>query len=255
MNCEEAEELLGAYALDALPEGDASRLREHLRSCRKHDTALAELRSTASRLAATADAVAPPAALRARVLDAVARTPQDAAAVPVATRLPSARPVQRREREGAATVVPFPRRVQWAWAAVAAVLVAAVVGVGAWNVVLQRGSGDNVGALATRATSISTLKASGATGGGVVIYYAHDKKAVVVTEGVAQLDTSRQAYQMWAITDGHATSLGLMPSPVNGSTLAVVPFDASKEQQIAVSIEPPGGSAQPTTSPVFVADV
>ncbi len=256
MNCEEAEELLGAYALDALPEDDAQRLREHLHSCQKHDTATAELRSTASRIAATTDAVAPPAALRARVLHAVARTPQDA---PGAS---SAHPAAARAANGAAlrapaaaNVIPFRRRLPLAWAAVAAVLIAAFIGLGAWNIVLQRRSGDDVGALASRATSITTLRSSGTTGGGVVIYDAHDKKAVIVTEGVAALDASRQTYQLWAMTDGHATSLGLMPAPVNGGMLAVVPFDASKEQQIAVSIEPPGGSAQPTTPPVLVADV
>ena len=36
MSCAEAEDLLGAYALEALPEEEARRVEEHLRSCAEH---------------------------------------------------------------------------------------------------------------------------------------------------------------------------------------------------------------------------
>jgi anti-sigma-K factor RskA len=254
MNCDETEELLGAYALDALPDDDAALVREHLPTCDKH-AAAAGLRSTATRIAATVDGIAPPAALRSRVLDTVSRTAQDAPDARTSSGAGNAAANGARVASAPSKVVPLRRRVPVAWAAIAAVLVAAVIGLGAWNIVLQRGSGDDVGALATRATSVSALKASGTTASGFVIYYKDEKKALIVTDGVPSLDASRQAYQLWAISDGAARSLGLMPPPVEGSSVIVVPFDASKEQQIAVSVEPPGGSAQPTTAPVLVGDV
>ena len=36
MNCSEAEELLGAYALDALPPDEAVAMRAHIAGCDEH---------------------------------------------------------------------------------------------------------------------------------------------------------------------------------------------------------------------------
>ena len=49
----EADDLLAAYALDALPEAEARRVEEHLRSCAEHRAAAAELRQTGSMLSLT----------------------------------------------------------------------------------------------------------------------------------------------------------------------------------------------------------
>ena len=67
MNCDQAEELLGAYALDALPEGEAAEMRGHLRTCETHAAKARELVAVASQLHATVDPIAPPAALGNRI--------------------------------------------------------------------------------------------------------------------------------------------------------------------------------------------
>ncbi|MBF6599160.1 MAG: anti-sigma factor [Dehalococcoidia bacterium] len=257
MNCEEAEDLLGAWALDALTDDERGEMAAHLRSCARHAAAAADWRATAARLAATADVVAPPPALRSRVLQAIAATPQDGVARPVlAGAIPRAGDQQRRRPPPvAAARRRFFELRPAAWAAVAAVLVAAVIGLGAWNAVLQRRSGADVGRLATRASSVSALRMNGTQNAGVVVYYANEKKALIVTDGLPALNAATQTYQLWAISGGRARSLGLLPAPVGGSSVAVVPFDAGSAQRIAVTVEPPGGSAQPTTPPVLVADV
>ena len=79
MNCEQAEELLGAYAVDALDAEEAAAFRAHIASCSNHASAAAELRAVAARLPELAGERDAPVALRSRVLDAIAATPQDAA--------------------------------------------------------------------------------------------------------------------------------------------------------------------------------
>ena len=73
MNCDEAEDLLGAYALDALPADDAASMRAHLDGCAEHAAKAAELRAVALRMHELAEPIEAPVRLRGRVLDAMAR--------------------------------------------------------------------------------------------------------------------------------------------------------------------------------------
>ena len=75
ITCREAEELLGAYALDALPDDEARRMAEHLATCQEHATATAELRQTQSLLALAVDDAKASADLRARIMSAVEAGP------------------------------------------------------------------------------------------------------------------------------------------------------------------------------------
>lgn len=255
MNCDEADELLGARALDALPAAEARAFDAHAAACPRHAAAAEELRAAAMRLAAAPTLAVPPASLRARVLAAVATTPQDQAAA-TTDYVPTQGAPRRADGRSGSKLLRLPRRVPLAWAGVAAVLVAVIIGLTAWNVVLQRRSGSDVAALASRATSVTPLQATGsAPGGGVVVYYAGDHKALIITEGLPALDPGQHVYQLWAMSDGKPTSLGLVPPPVAGSSIVVVPFDAETQQQVAVSVEPPGGSTAPTSAPVLIGKV
>jgi anti-sigma-K factor RskA len=75
-----------------------------------------------------------------------------------------------------------------------------------------------------------------------------------VGDAFPPLDAS-QNYQLWAISEsGEATSLGLLP-PEDGVPRTKVEFDGSNAVRIAVTVEPAGGSEQPTTEPVYTARV
>ncbi|GAA5511617.1 hypothetical protein Dcar01_00328 [Deinococcus carri] len=63
---------------------------------------------------------------------------------------------------------------------------------------------------------------------------------------LSQPATAGQAYQMWQLQDGQPVSLGMFQG--QGFLLAGLPPGA----QIAVSVEPPGGSPQPTSTPILV---
>ena len=127
-------ELTAAYALDALDASDAEAYEAHLAQCESCRTDLAELNETASALAWATDAPAPPARLRAAILDAAAA-----------------------ERSN---VVPLPMRRRFL-PAVAAVAAAAAVGLAVWNVDLQRSHPSAVGAVLVVRSGHATLSVSG----------------------------------------------------------------------------------------------
>ena len=76
MNCPEAVELIGAYAVGALLPEESAAFRAHIATCQDHAAQTAEMLAIASTLAATVEPAPPPAALRARVLHAIALEPQ-----------------------------------------------------------------------------------------------------------------------------------------------------------------------------------
>src|SRR5438128_10929517 len=79
MNCDEVEDILGAYALDALPGELSADVTAHLATCSKHPEA-AELRAVAGALAFAAPEAQPSAALKTRLVEAlrVESAPADA---------------------------------------------------------------------------------------------------------------------------------------------------------------------------------
>ena len=246
MSCAEAEELLGAYALDALPADEAARFRAHAAGCRDHAAKAAELRAVALTLASTVDDASPPAGLRGRVLSAVAREPRDATGI-VPRRIESAPSVAT----GRPPARPFWRNVRplQAWGALAAAI---IVGLVVWNVALQ--SGDDGGFDPANATAISALQANGVSGAGTALYFEDEDAIVLVADGIEQLDAS-QTYQLWALTEGAPVSLGTMRPDDDGKMSSVVPFEVIGATAIAVTVEPAGGSDQPTSEPVFTAEL
>jgi anti-sigma-K factor RskA len=77
-----------------------------------------------------------------------------------------------------------------------------------------------------------------------VVTSAALREAVVSSSGMASLPSSR-VYQVWVMSPSGARSAGLIHG---GSLLAAIrPGD-----QIGITVEPAGGTARPTTTPVAV---
>jgi anti-sigma-K factor RskA len=77
-------------------------------------------------------------------------------------------------------------------------------------------------------------------------------KAVVVTEGVAELD-SDQSYEMWFARDGVMVSAGVFTTNADGSATALLNAPIQEgDDAVAITIEEEGGSptGQPTTDPI-----
>jgi anti-sigma-K factor RskA len=226
MNCVEVEELIGAYALGALPVESLADIGEHLVSCAKHPEA-ADLKAVAASLAFAAPEREPPPALKMRLMDAVrgepAEAPPAAEHVGLFDRLRRWRPQ---------------RAVPYALAGALAVAIAALV-------VTNVGDTDE-----RQPTTVAMTGANDAQG---VLHVLDDGLIVMEADGLEPLD-SEQTYQVWAIRSGSPESIGLLGPASEGQVEAAMRADLSGVDAVAVTVEPAGGSVEPTGEIVLETD-
>jgi anti-sigma-K factor RskA len=100
------------------------------------------------------------------------------------------------------------------------------------------------------APDVRTVSGDIPTGGTATVVYSRDKNAGVLVMNNVTPPTQGTVYQMWLIDDKGPHSAGTMDAKaVAPSTTAVLP-DLGDSKALAFTVEPPGGSAQPTT-PIF----
>ncbi|HEX3188768.1 MAG TPA: anti-sigma factor [Streptosporangiaceae bacterium] len=232
--------LTGSYVLDAISDAEREEFERHLQHCPTCETEVRGLRETAARLA-LACAVTPPARMERRVLAAAYQTRQ----LPP---LSADRPRRARPRRRALPRLALPRRLA---VLAAAASMAAAVALGITQLSAQHQLDQ------ARATAIARVvtapdahveTARTSAGGNVtVVTSAALREAVVSASGMASLPSSR-VYQVWVLSPSGARSAGLM----HGSSVlaAVRPGD-----RIGITVEPAGGTARPTTTPVAVLPV
>lgn len=235
----QADELLAAYALDALPEAEARRVEEHLRSCAEHRTAAAELRQTGSLLSLTADELEPSSELRRRIVEAVKATP--------------ARPLGAERQAPHAPLIARPKVRRFpSWAAKPSRLaLAATVAIGLGISALI---GYQVGTVGARPVAYTFQgDASAAPGAEVrLVYFKDRKEAVLAASGLPKLGPG-QVYEMWLIKDGVPVDKGISSS-TTGDLGARLTGDLSQFQQLAITIEP-GEQQLPTTKPILIGNL
>lgn len=251
--------LAAPYALDALEPAERVRFERHLNTCRRCAAEVRVLAEDAVRLAWSTAAPAPPA-LRDRVLAAVRTTPQDSApeAVPRAqeqTRAHASRPASRvrgaeslpsaRERRGMPLFVPFATAT-----AAAALVVASLFAVQAGR------TQDELNAERDRSREIAHVLAApdarasrgrGAAGGTIGVIASASAGSAVVTLGGYGNPPNGRVRQLWLMSPGaEPRSLGLFEAD---TPLVASDLDTSATS-LAVTVEPDGGSPQPTAQPV-----
>jgi anti-sigma-K factor RskA len=225
--------LSGAYAINALSSDEADLFRAHLDACPACRQEVRELQEAAAQMGSAASS-APPADLKARVIAAAERVPQLPPSLPqVAGR--SERRVRTR----------FPRLL----AAAAAVLIA-VAGVGYLQVRDDATPGSTLAANVERvfeAPDAHHATVEAANGGRVAVATSPALNRMAVdTDDLPDLE-SGQVYQLWAITEGNFTSAGLLENPDSGVAMAM----PAEGTQVAITIEPAGGSVEPSTAPII----
>ena len=225
--------LTGSYVLDAISDTEREEFERHLQHCPACEAEVRGMRETAARLA-LACAVTAPARMEQQVLAATYRTRQ----LPP---LPAGRPRRAMPR--------VPRRL--AMLAVAA-SVAAAVALGITELTAQhqldQARATAIARVVTASDAHVATARTSAGGSVTVVTSAALREAVVSTSGMASLPSSR-VYQVWVMSPSGARSAGLM----HGSSLlasAVRPGD-----RIGITVEPAGGTARPTTTPVAVLPV
>jgi len=232
--------LVGAYVLDAVDEFERAAFERHLADCAACRVEADELRETATRLADGALSVPPPR-LRSDVLAAVGRTRQ----------LPPGTPA-RRERDPHAAVSRWRRLT--AGAAAAAVL-AAGAGAAAWTIQERRVRQESTAAAEAQQKQARTQQILAApdlvvrtepmTGGGrVTVAFSESLNSSVVTVRADSRPAADQSLQLWTIRGTAAHDQGALPPGVQ-STVQIMDGLPGNDA-FAVSLEPAGGSPQPT---------
>ncbi|GAA0465897.1 anti-sigma factor [Streptomyces olivaceiscleroticus] len=242
MNDADLHTATGAYVLDALPEEERIRFEQHLRDCAACRQEVAELSATAARLGQAVAAVPPPE-LKDRVLHHIATVRQEPP--PVGGDRFSGR-VRRRS---------LPRL------ALAACLAAAVAfgGVAVWQhqearearSAAQQQAAELAAVLAAPDARVTTGKLSDGGSGTVVVSRAQNRAAFVAS-GLADLPGDK-VYQLWFNDGGTMRAAGTF-HPARGATATLLDGDLGKASGMGVTVEPAGGSRQPTTRPVALMD-
>jgi anti-sigma-K factor RskA len=232
--------LTGAYVLDAVSEHERADFERHLAVCEACAQEVRELRDTATRLgwAAAAD---PPAGLKGTVLARVASERQLPPQRP--------RPVTRLRRE-----VPV-----WALrltSAAAALLLVAATALGVL-LIRERAALDDTrqqaSALTTAILQAEDAKAvSGSANGALAtaVVSRSQNRMLLLANGLPQL-SSDKVYQAWLMDSSGPRSAGLLPSESAPSGVRLEASGIGAPTAVAVTVEPAGGSPQPTTDPIM----
>ncbi|MGW4930124.1 anti-sigma factor [Agromyces sp. NPDC004153] len=276
--------LAAAYALDALDadeRADFERALDHSPELRAEVDAF---RDSAAHLAEEVEPVAPPPSLRDRLMAEVASTPQastdaartpasvaDAAADDLEAAVPAAAAAAPPEAPPVAIPTPTPAptpaarpagpaesaaRRRWfqrpgaviaAAAAAVLLVVGVVVGVG-WPGPNGWGAQRERAAIAAAPDAQSqTLEVEG--GGEVtLVSSAEQGRSVVITEGLPELGAD-QTYELWYIDDAGAAPAGTFDVS-GGETWRVLEGSFTPGVVVGITVEPAGGSPQPTTEPI-----
>ncbi|MEV7726405.1 anti-sigma factor [Streptomyces sp. NPDC087917] len=238
MNGPDVHESTGAYVLDALPGPEREAFEAHLETCAACAEEVRELAATAA-LLGRAVAVEPPPGMREAVLR---RIREEAAPPPTARHARAGRP--------------------WARWALAACLAAAVGlgGISVWQYQRAEQAGQDARRAEARADALTGVLsapdarlaggrlADGGTGT-VVVSRARDH-AVFVPSGMAPPPPGR-VYQLWFADPGGMRPAGLM-DPARPDAPALLAGRVGAATGVGVTVEPPGGSTAPTTTPLLV---
>jgi anti-sigma-K factor RskA len=248
MNQERFEDLRDAYVLDALPEEERRSFEEYLAAHPEHQAEIDELGAIAGLLAFAPHEQEPPPQLRSRVMEVV-----EGEAAP--------------RREGRESV--FARVAGYIGARGPAFGAAALLLIGllAWNLLLQGQVEDLQGEVQNAQGRVNDLQAQvrdsqqpqtialkgtwAAQGAEAEVASINEEKVVLVADNLPPVPEG-QTCQIWVIK-GDAPEPSGMFQPGGEETAAPITTPIKKGDTIAVTVEPAGGSEQPTSDPVLSA--
>ena len=231
------EELKDAYVLDALTEDERREFEEHLATHPERQAEVDELGAIAGLLALYPQEHEPSPELRQKIMgvvEAEATEPE----------------VERRPASGW-----LGNLLAWREVALAAAAVL-LVGLISWNVVLQSDVQDLQGqvrnAQESRESRTIALEGTGAAEQArVELISTRDQKAVLMAENMPPVPEDK-VMEIWVIRDDVPEPSGLF-EPGPDAVAAVVKVPLQGADAIAVTVEPEGGSPQPTTDPMLSA--
>ena len=272
--------LAAAHALDAVDDEERAGYERALADSPELRDEADRYAETAAQLAALAEPVAPPPALRQRLMSQLDELPQQATdasapARPIDSPLSAPTPPPAPTTSSPASPVaptssparaadptpgPVERAARRRWferpgaliagAAAAILLIAGtIVGVN-WGGPNGWGAQREMAAIAS-APDVESTTHEVAGGGEVTLFWSADEgRSAVVVEGLADVGAD-STYELWYIDDSGAASAGTFD--VNdGETWRVLDGQFAPGVVVGVTVEPAGGSPQPTTEPIVV---
>ncbi|QTG82691.1 anti-sigma factor [Arthrobacter crystallopoietes] len=248
--------LTGAYALNALDNDERDAFERHALGAVDTREEVRGLSETAAMLAYGTPAVAPPPELKSKVMASIRNTrqlPVDAVVADLDTK--------RSEKKARSTTA-----VRWLSAA-AGVLLVTTAALGGWAVGVsndQERTEQRLQALAEQQSQVmSVLTAPDAKmipgrmpdGAAVTIALsAQADKGAVITHDLPQLEQDR-TYELWLISDEGAQPAGLIQGDAAGQTSMRLLEGVSDATHLGITVEPAGGSPQPTTDPIMLQEL
>ena len=291
MTHEQAREALEALALDALDASERGAVMAHVATCVICQSELAALENTVGELAYAASPIRMSPAqrdrIRARLMARAAadRTSADPLAGVTPLRVESSGASSRARAETLRPYTPARRALgPAAWMAMAAGLVA-VLGVGAFLqasrerdaaraslAAMQSASGTQLTALdSLRATlrtreqmianligpqvAVMTLTSTMPTAPSARMFWDQQHNAWTFVGHHMPMPKAGRTYQMWLLTPKAKISAGTFMPSADGEVMMQATYPMAKDSLAAVAVtdEPMGGSAQPTTTPIMLA--
>lgn len=226
--------LAAAYALDALEPEEREAFEAHLASCGGCAAEIAEFRETAAALGET-QAATPPAGLRDRVLADVRQTrqlPPEVATDP---------PIDLAERRS------IGRFAKIALGSVAAAILA-VAGLAILFAADDESVPPEVAAVydADDSMTVQLLAQPETLDGLVEVSYSKSVgRAVVQGNDIGPLDDDT-TFQLWAISSDRVEPAGVFVPDESGGVIEALAIDAPADAVWGITVEPEGGSPQPT---------
>jgi len=260
--------LTGAYALDALPDDEREAFEEHLEVCPDCAEEADELRATAAHLGGLLREQ-PSAGLRDAVMAQIADTPQEhrdegrgAAVSAGPDQRDAAAPGPSRGSEVADLDAErrsrtVPRWVAWTGAAAAGIAAIAAVALGVQLAELNQEL-DRVVASQSQieellaAPDVQTVEVTADDGSSARLLASPARnQAILVAHGMDRAPHAH-VYEAWVIDDDGPRSVGLFDADDDGRVSLLIEGELAQAQAVGVTIEPEGGSPEPTTDPIMV---
>lgn len=240
----DADDALAAYALDAVDDEERAAIERALAASPELRDKVGGYAETATQLADLADPVTPPPGLKSRLMTAIEHTPQVAPDVAGSVQPPGPAETAARRRW-------FQRPVAIIAAAAAAVVlvVGAIVGIG-WSGPNGWGAQREMSAIAEAPDVQSATHELDGGGEVTLVWSAEQGRSGVVVEGLPDLG-AEETYELWYIDDSGAEPAGTF-DVAGDETWRVLEGDFRPGVAVGVTVEPAGGSPEPTTEPIVV---
>ena len=257
MNNEIFEDLKDAYVLDALPDGERRIFEDYLAAHPERQAEIDELGAVAGLLAFAPHEQEPSPQLRSKIMEVVEAeaAPRSASREPVSTRFWDFLGM-RGLALGAAALL--------------------VIGLFSWNLLLQGQVGDLQGQVQNSQSQVEDLQGQvqearsqrqveqtptialegswADQGANAEVASIDQNQVILVAKNMPSVPENRTC-QIWVIKGDSPPSPSGLFRPDGNMTAAPITSPIGKADTIAVTVEPAGGSDQPTTEPVLQAEL